>query len=123
MMSNIEESRKKFNKELRTGLLGMLLLFIINKSEEPLYGYKIIREIEIFSKGEFKLPEGTVYPILKSLETRGFLKSSWGKGKDGPRRRYYSITSDGRILLSEIIGDWKSVNKTMGNIIHDSEVV
>lgn len=117
-----EGFRKKFNRELRTGLLGMLLLNIIHRSKEPLYGYRIIKEMESLSGGNFQLPEGTVYPILNSLESRGLLASSWGKGKDGPRRKYYTITEDGRISLQEILGDWRSVSRTIERMIENKEV-
>jgi len=117
-----EGFRKKFNRELRTGLLGMLLLNIIHRSKEPLYGYRIIKEMESLSGGDFQLPEGTVYPILNSLETRGLLASSWGKGKEGPRRKYYSITEEGCTSLREILGDWSSVSSTIDRMIGDKEV-
>jgi DNA-binding PadR family transcriptional regulator len=112
-----DEFRKKFNKELKTGLLGMVLLDVISRSTDPLYGYRIIKEIGQLSKGGFTLPEGTVYPILNSLESRGLLESRWGKGREGPRRKYYSITPTGRSFLKDIITDWRSVSSTVEDII------
>ncbi|MGA1848120.1 MAG: PadR family transcriptional regulator [Thermoplasmatota archaeon] len=122
-MDRKQEFRKKFNRELKTGLLGMVLLDVINRSPEPLYGYRIIKEIEKLSDGRFVLPEGTVYPILNSLETRGLLMSEWGKGSEGPRRKYYSMTPTGRELLSEILSDWRNVSRTIETMVGKEEVV
>jgi PadR family transcriptional regulator PadR len=121
-MTDDNDFRKKFNKELKTGLLGMLLLDIIARSSEPLYGYGMIKEMERSSNRNLILPEGTVYPILNSLETKGLLQSSWGKGKEGPRRKYYSITEKGKILLKEIKGDWRVVSSTINRMIGEEEV-
>lgn len=116
-MSQTGEFRRKFNKELKSGLLGMLLLNTISRSNEPLYGYRIIKKMEEHSAGELILPEGTVYPILNSLESKGLLRSNWGKGKEGPRRKYYRITNQGSTLLSEILEDWISVSNTIDKMI------
>jgi len=113
----IDDFRRKFDRELKTGLLGMLLLDVIAGSTEPLYGYRIIKEIERLSDGCFQLPEGTVYPILNSLESRGLLKSRWGKGKEGPRRKYYRITEAGRVSLREMLQDWKLVSSTIEKML------
>ncbi|MFW3145657.1 MAG: PadR family transcriptional regulator [Thermoplasmatota archaeon] len=118
---SVEDYRKKFNKELKTGLLGMVLLHIIAFSDKSLYGYWIIKEIERRSQGEFLLPEGTVYPILNSLESRGFLESYWGRGREGPRRKYYRATEAGRSYLKVIISDWKFVSRTVDEIIDIEE--
>jgi len=122
-MGQEQEFRKKFNRELKTGLLGMVLLDVMNRSPEPLYGYRIIKEIEKLSDGGFVLPEGTVYPILNSLESRGLLKSEWGKGSEGPRRKYYSMTRTGKKLLSEMLSDWRNVSRTIEKMVGKEEVV
>lgn len=116
-----DELRRKFNKELKSGLLWMLILYIIASSKRPLYGYGIIKEIENRSRGEFILFEGTVYPILNSLEERNLLKSHWGRGKDGPRRKYYTVTEAGSTYLEEILYDWRSVLKMVEDILDEAE--
>lgn len=121
-MKDLDDLRRKFDRELKTGLLGMLLLKVIDRSEEPLYGYRIIKEVDRMSNGDFLLPEGTVYPILNSLESSGLLESKWGKGKEGPRRKYYSITEKGRQALSGIIAEWRSVSATIEKMIGDEGV-
>jgi len=121
-MKETEDFRKKFDRELKSGLLGMLLLNVIARSKVPIYGYRIIKEVESLSNGDFVLPEGTVYPILNSMETRGLLESKWGEGSEGPRRKYYTITTLGRSSLRKIVSDWRSVSATINRILGKEEV-
>jgi PadR family transcriptional regulator, regulatory protein PadR len=117
MDQKIEEFRKKFDKELKTGLLSMLVLLAVDKDPKPSYGYSIIKNLEKASDNKFKFPEGTVYPILSSLSEKGFLKSSWGESLEGPRRKYYSVTPLGKKALSISLEDWKEVAKTSEKIL------
>lgn len=69
-----------------------------------LYGLEISDSIEKATKGKRKIPVGSLYPILKRLEARGFVKSEWGESteaREGARRRYYSLTGAGRSVLAE----------------------
>lgn len=124
MDSNIGDFRKKFNKELKTGLLSLLVMMAIDRNPEPSYGYKIIRILENTSGERFKFQEGTIYPILSSLSSKGFLKSYWGNSTEGPRRKYYKLTTQGEEVLQICLDDWKTllnitddiINKLGGNI-------
>ena len=62
---------------------------------KDLYGYRIIRELEVRSENVFQMSEGTLYPILHALEQEGCLKSDW-RTVDGRRRKYYHLTDKGR---------------------------
>ena len=62
---------------------------------KDLYGYRIIRELEVRSENVFQMSEGTLYPILHALEQEGCLKSDW-RTVDGRRRKYYHLTNKGR---------------------------
>ncbi|MEM1242215.1 MAG: helix-turn-helix transcriptional regulator [Cyanobacteria bacterium P01_H01_bin.26] len=69
-----------------------------------MYGLEISGAIEKATKGKEKIPVGSLYPILKRLESRGFIKSEWGESteaREGARRRYYSLTGAGRSVLTE----------------------
>lgn len=66
------------------------VLRVLLATTEPSWGLAIVT-----STGR---PSGTVYPILARLETAGWLRSEWEDAapSDRPRRRYYSLTDDGR---------------------------
>ena len=120
MCPDLDEFEKKFNKELKTGLLSLLVLMAVNKSREPAYGYGIIKALEGASGGRFSFPEGTVYPILSSLSSKGLLKPYWGDALEGPRRKYYKLTPEGKKALKMCLVDWNTMSKvaedTIGNL-------
>jgi len=120
MAQEIGEFQKKFNKELKTGLLSMLSLLAVDSDPEPSYGYRIIKNLEVASGGKFTFPEGTVYPILSSLTENGFLKADWGEATEGPRRKYYKITKEGKAALKMCLEEWngasRTVNETIGKL-------
>jgi DNA-binding PadR family transcriptional regulator len=106
MNDNLASFRDKFEKELKTGLLSFLVLATVASDPDPTYGYRIIKKLEGSSLGQYNLPEGTVYPILGALSKRGFLKTYWGESPDGPRRKYYEITPEGRKALEICLEEW-----------------
>ena len=76
----------KLNKEL---IKGSTITLILNElSKEPMYGYKMIKEIEGKSNGVFIFKEGTLYPILHDLEKKKLIESYW-EVENGRRRKYY----------------------------------
>ena len=74
-MDNVEKFKNKLDREMKSGFIALLLLYIINSSHDDIYGYKIIRELNEATSGKLKFREGTVYPILRYLQTQNFLTS------------------------------------------------
>ncbi len=92
------------NKELLKGSTGTLILTLLSRKE--MYGYEIIKELELLSSGLFELREGTLYPILHALEESGEIKSHWVGAEGSRQRKYYGITKSGRSLLKEKKSEW-----------------
>ena len=82
----------KISKELIKGSTAMLVMSVLKKSD--MYGYKIIKELELQSESVFELKEGTLYPILHALEEENLLESYWEEF-DGRKRKYYHLTRKG----------------------------
>ncbi|WP_068786461.1 PadR family transcriptional regulator [Paenibacillus phocaensis] len=105
----------KVNKELLKGSTGMLILTLLNERE--LYGYQLIKELELMSEGVFDLKEGTLYPILHAMETEHWLESYWEEA-EGRKRKYYRITDSGKRQLQEKKQEWRlyagAVNRVLG---------
>jgi len=80
--------------QIKKGLLDACVLRALTKEES--YGYKIIQDLAPF----VEVSESTLYPILKRLETNGFV-STWTKEQSGRLRRYYMITQTGNENLKE----------------------
>ncbi|HEY5517365.1 MAG TPA: PadR family transcriptional regulator [Coriobacteriia bacterium] len=95
---------RKFQKELNSGTVSLILLAILDRSQEPLYGYQIAKSIEGNWQQGAPVKQGTLYPVLRSMEESGLLGSRVEPSVAGPPRKYYTITDRGRAVLA----DWKS---------------
>jgi PadR family transcriptional regulator, regulatory protein PadR len=82
-----------------------LLLSLLER--QPMYGYKIVKELEEKSQGYFRLKEGTLYPALHRLEKSGLITGQWQLLINGRQRRYYYITAKGKARLAEEKMQWQ----------------
>ena len=102
------------NKEL---IKGSTITLILNElKKEPMYGYKMIKQIENKSNGVFIFKEGTLYPILHDLEKKKFIESFW-EVENGRRRKYYKITKKGLKELESRESEWQVFSKTMNLVL------
>lgn len=126
-MNANKESRYalKLGKEIKTGVISLLILQIIKHGVGPYYGYKLIRELKRLGGDRFSFAEGTIYPILHSLERMRLIKSRWGESNNGPPRKYYEITNIGEKAASEGAELWKelkeSTERVLGGLREDVE--
>ncbi len=93
------ETVRKFQKELNAGTSALVLLEVLDRAAEPMYGYQIAKLIEARSKDVDIMKQGALYPVLRSLEAEGLLTSRVEPSVSAPPRRYYSITTAGRDTL------------------------
>lgn len=107
----------KFNKELLKGSTNLLVLSLLEK--ENMYGYQMIKKMQDQSNNLFKFQEGTLYPILHSLEEKGLITSYWDETRS-KKRKYYSITKKGKEQLKEKKEEWKifsnGINQVLGGV-------
>ncbi|MGN0499051.1 MAG: PadR family transcriptional regulator [Acutalibacteraceae bacterium] len=104
----------KISKTLIKGSTSMLVMSVLKGKD--LYGYKIIKELELRSESVFELKEGTLYPILHALEEEGFLESYWEEF-DGRKRKYYHLTRKGEKQLNEKQQEWKLFSKSVDKVL------
>jgi PadR family transcriptional regulator PadR len=79
--------RAQLRKEMRRGFLNVWMLWTLKKNGGKMYGYKIMQSLQFKTKGRWAPKAGTIYPILRRLEKRGFVKSEWAATKtSGPSR-------------------------------------
>lgn len=121
-MSAVENFKNKIEREMKSGLIALLILYIITNSKDPIYGYKIIKRLNEATSGELRFKEGTVYPILRYLQTQEFMTSFLGESPNGAPRKYYEITELGKEALREGLMSWKQMRKVMTGIIKSMEV-
>jgi len=108
---------KKFKKELNGGLVGLVLLAVLDRSSEDLYGYEIAKRLASASEGTSIFQQGTIYPVLRSLSARALLTSRIVPSYAGPPRRYYRITEQGRAVLAEWREIWESTRTFVDRFI------
>jgi PadR family transcriptional regulator, regulatory protein PadR len=98
---------RKFQKDLNAGLVALVLLAVLDRTPEDLYGYEIAKRLQKANEGEAMFKEGTIYPVLRTLAAQGLLTSRVVPSYSGPPRRYYRITDEGRALLREWAAIWR----------------
>lgn len=108
----------KVNKELLKGSTSMLVLSLLE--EQNMYGYQMIRELSQKSQNVFELKEGTLYPILHALEEKNYISSYWDE-TGTKKRKYYSITKEGKKHLKEKKQEWETfsggINQVLGGVL------
>lgn len=105
----------KYSKELLKGSTSLLILSILGRGD--LYGYRIIRELEMASEHAFEMTEGTLYPILHALEKEDYLQSYW-QVTDGRNRKYYHITKKGLRELEREKEEWESFSHSVTKVLN-----
>jgi len=100
---------RKFQKELNAGLVALVLLAILGRAEEDLYGYQIAKRLQSEGSGAAGLvKQGALYPVLRTLSAAGLLASRVVPSYAGPPRRYYRITDAGRSTLTDWCAIWRA---------------
>lgn len=106
----------KIDKSLAAGSTAMLLLKLLQGRD--MYGYQMIEALAKRSDNSFDLKAGTLYPLLKTLEDKGYI-TSYQQNADNQRiRKYYHLTKSGEEQLAQKQREWKfftdKVNQVMG---------
>jgi PadR family transcriptional regulator, regulatory protein PadR len=112
---------RKFQKDLNSGLVALVLLAVLDRSAEDLYGYEIAKRLQKANEGEALFKEGTVYPVLRALSANGLLTSRIVPSYAGPPRRYYRITEEGRAVLADWSGIWRQTRDFVDRFIEGVE--
>ena len=110
----------KSRAQYRKGCVRTLVLKIL--SERPMYGYEIATMLKRRSENIFSLGQGTLYPLLYSLEKKGLIclcKKAKNKN-DGRKRLYYKLTAKGRQSLEEDLSTWSDIVKGMSLVLRAS---
>lgn len=119
-MIDTESANRKFEKELKSGTAALLLLGVISAADGPMYGYQITKEIEAAAAGPGDrrlFRQGALYPVLRSMEKSGILRSEIEPSVSGPPRRYYSMTDEGGMILDDWKATWESTRDLVDEIL------
>jgi len=97
--------------QMRKGILEYCILLILSK--RSLYVSDIIKELK---KSEMIVVEGTLYPLLTRLKNGGLLKYVWQESSQGPPRKYYELTDEGKKFLTELGLSWEKLVEAINTI-------
>lgn len=111
------DANKKFQKEVNSGIAALVLLGVLGQARDPMYGYQIAKFIETHDEEIPMMKQGALYPVLRSLEGSGLLKSFVNPSVSGPPRRYYSITESGLETLKGWIKIWDRTKDFVDQIL------
>jgi PadR family transcriptional regulator PadR len=92
---------------------GVLVLAVMTRLEEEQYGYSLIK---LLSDQGLEIDQGTLYPLLRRLETQGLLESKWRVDEARPRR-YYILSPQGIAFLPRLKREWLSLVDLMNKIL------
>lgn len=98
--------------QMLKGILEGCILKLIEK--EPMYGYDIITRLHEFNLN--MVSEGSIYPLLLKLQKAGYIKSIRIKSKQGPMRKYYSLTEEGTSYLKKYKENWDKIDSAVNMI-------
>lgn len=101
-------------KSLMSGSMTMLVLQLL--SEKDMYGYEMIDTLRKRSQNVFELKAGTLYPLLHSLEDKGFV-TVYEQAFSGKVRKYYRITSQGKGHLEKKKNEWQEYTGAVSQIL------
>lgn len=85
--------------------------------EHDSYGYQINKDIMKKTDNQYELKEATLYSAFRRLEQSGYIRTYWGDEAVGARRRYYSITTEGRKAYEDYKRDWETAKNTIDRLL------
>jgi PadR family transcriptional regulator, regulatory protein PadR len=91
---------------------GVIVLAVLSQLNEEQYGYSLLKQL---SEQGLEVDQGTLYPLLRRLETQGLLESDWRIEEARPRR-YYRISDVGRAALPALRAEWQNIVRVMGRM-------
>ena len=120
---DIGELLNKWEETYKKGLLSFWILLLLY--ERPSYPYEMSAEVTKISQGTISVDDNSIYRALNRFESVGIVKSELQQSNTGPQRRYYSLTSKGKVLLTEFtqrniqVFETPSVSQRISTVLQD----
>jgi len=95
---------------------GSLVLAVLAQLRAEHYGYTLRKAL---AQRGMDIDEGTLYPLLRRLESQGLLVSEW-REEDKRNKRFYRISRDGKIVLKQLLAEWQGIGQSLEEILKES---
>lgn len=100
--------------QLKKGVLGLCVLALLSRGNS--YAYEIASRMA----HAVDMGEGTIYPLMRRMQSEGLVRTYLEESPSGPPRKYYSLTEIGHARLAEQIEDWRSFTRAVDTLIDDA---
>jgi PadR family transcriptional regulator PadR len=100
--------------ELRRGCLVVAVLAALRTEQ---YGYTLRK---LLAEYGLNVDEGTLYPLLRRLETQGLLLSEW-REEAKRNKRFYRLSDQGRNILTQLLAEWRSIDSSLNGILSEPD--
>jgi PadR family transcriptional regulator, regulatory protein PadR len=101
------------NVQFKKGVLELCVLLLISKKDQ--YGYELAQNIS----DKIEVAEGTLYPLLRRLTKEEYLTTYLAESKEGPPRKYYSLTEKGRDYMNMLIEEWQQFSLAVNQFVEE----
>lgn len=108
--TNNHDMFENLRLELRRGSLVLAVLAGLRKEQ---YGYTLRKTLE---EQGMAIDEGTLYPLLRRLESQGLLLSEW-REEEKRNKRFYRLSADGKVMLKQLLAEWQSINSSLNGML------
>lgn len=97
--------------QMKKGVLEMCILHLV--ARQPLYGYELMKLVKEAFPDVY---DGSIYTVLRRLNTDGCTETFVGEASGGPPRKYYQLTERGKERLHEALSEWKAVTEAVNKL-------
>src|SRR4051812_21116533 len=104
--------------ELLPGTLDMLVLRVLSRGE--LHGWGITNRLEEVSRSALQVDEGSLYPALYRMESKGWIEAEWKMTENNRRAKYYSLTRTGRKQLEAEQQSWDRMSAVIALVLQSA---
>src|SRR4030088_297642 len=92
---------------------GCLILGVLASLRSEQYGYTLRKALAELG---MEIDEGTLYPLLRRLESQGLLTSGW-REEEKRNKRFYRISPEGKLMLKQLGAEWQRINSSLNGIL------
>src|SRR5215471_8652504 len=117
MFRTVDNATTEILENLRSELRrGSLIVAVLAELRQEQYGYTLRKSLE---EHGISMDEGTLYPLLRRLESQGLLASEW-REQDKRNKRFYRLSPQGEVILSELLLDWENLSQSLRAVLKQS---
>ena len=116
-MTNSKTTNAELFETLRLELRrGCLIVAVLGQLRVEQYGYTLRKAL---ADQGLVIDEGTLYPLLRRLESQGLLASEW-REENKRNKRFYRLSPDGKLVLKQLLEEWESINAAVGRMLQEA---